>query len=74
MNTTSPARRSQQERSARIVLAAGLAPVLPLAAVIVWVLGYKHVLAYVVAVIAVVVSTAAQSLVYSQNMKRARQL
>lgn len=77
MNTTPPARRTQQERSARTFLAAGLVAVLPVAAVLVWVLGYgmhKVVFAYVIAAVLVVISAATQSLVYSQNMKRARQL
>lgn len=79
MNTTSSVRRAQQERIARIVLACGLAPVLPCAAVIIWVLGYsvrpyQPALGFVTAGIAAVVGIAGQLAVYHVKMKRARQL
>lgn len=74
MNTTSSARRAQQERAARVILYSGLAPVLPCAAVVIWALGYKHVLAYVTAAIAAVIGTSFITFVYRLNMKRARQL
>jgi mannose/fructose/N-acetylgalactosamine-specific phosphotransferase system component IID len=75
MNTTSSAARVRQQRSARIVLISGLAPLLPCGAVLVWLLGYKvhpHkvVFAFVVTGILVVIGIALSLFLYRQNMKR----
>ncbi|MBO0826051.1 MAG: hypothetical protein J2P27_19685 [Actinobacteria bacterium] len=73
------ARRSRpaQEVLARILLMAGLAPVLPLAGVLVWLLGYnvhphQVVQAYIIAGAFIIAATGIQWILYHGRVKRIR--
>lgn len=67
--------RPRAERGARTVLLAGLAPILPAAALLLWILGFEHrphhvVLGIVVAVAFCIVTAGTQLFLYRNNMKR----
>jgi hypothetical protein len=68
--------RAAAERAARIILIAGLAPVIPGAALVIWILGFAahphHVaFACIVAAITATFGVSAQLLIYRLRMKQA---